>query len=100
MVPPKLRCFSTLMTKKTDKGNEVHTWHHIWELPGNYPLFTVVMVIYHYIERNWRVLVTPNFCIKYRTINKYFPGEPVNLNTHLLINMIQDSKRYITTKKG
>ena len=29
------------------------------ELPGNYPVFTVVMVIYHYVERIWRVLVTP-----------------------------------------
>ena len=32
-----------------------------WELPGNYPVFTVVMVIYHYIERIWRILVTPVF---------------------------------------
>ena len=23
---------------------------HRWELPGNYPVFTVVMVIYHYVE--------------------------------------------------
>ena len=35
--------------------------HHRWELPGNYPVFTVVIVIYHYIERIWRILVTPNF---------------------------------------
>ena len=34
---------------------------HRWELPGNYPDFTVVMVIYHYDERIWRVLVTPNY---------------------------------------
>ena len=32
---------------------------HRWEVPGNYPVFTVVMVIYHYIERIWRILVTP-----------------------------------------
>ena len=32
---------------------------HRWELPGNYPLFTVVMVIYHYVERIRRILVTP-----------------------------------------
>ena len=32
---------------------------HRWELPGNYPVFTVVMVIYHYVERIWRILVTP-----------------------------------------
>ena len=24
---------------------------HIWELLGNYPVFTMVMVIYHYVER-------------------------------------------------
>ena len=34
---------------------------HRWELPGNYPVFTVVMVIYHYVERIWRILVTPIF---------------------------------------
>ena len=33
----------------------------IKELPGNYPVFVVVMIIYHYIERIWRILVTPNF---------------------------------------
>ena len=35
------------------------SWNHIWELPGNYPVFSVVMVIYHYVERIWRILVTP-----------------------------------------
>ena len=34
---------------------------HRWELPGNYPVFTAVMVIYHYVERIWRILVTPIF---------------------------------------
>ena len=34
---------------------------HRWELLGNYPDFTVVMVIFHYVERIWRVLVTPNY---------------------------------------
>ena len=33
---------------------------HRWELLGNYPVFTVVMVIYHYIERIRRIIVTPN----------------------------------------
>ena len=32
-----------------------------WELLGNYPVFTVVMLIYHYVERIWIILVTPNF---------------------------------------
>ena len=35
------------------------TSEHRWELPGNYPVFTVVMVISHYVERIWRILVTP-----------------------------------------
>ena len=34
---------------------------HRWELPGNYPVFTVVMVIYHYVERIWIIPVTPIF---------------------------------------
>ena len=25
--------------------------HHRWELPGNYPVFTVLMVIYRYVEK-------------------------------------------------
>ena len=39
----------------------VSPYTHRWELPGNYPVFTVVMVIYHYVERIWRILVTPIF---------------------------------------
>ena len=39
----------------------VSTLKHRWELPGNYPVFTVVMAIYHYVERIWRILVTPIF---------------------------------------
>ena len=35
------------------------TVKHRWELPGNYPVFTVAMVIYHYVERIWRILITP-----------------------------------------
>ena len=41
--------------------SEVACEEHRWELPGNYPVFTVVMVIYHYVERIWRILVTPIF---------------------------------------
>ena len=37
-----------------------HTRHNRWELLGNYPVFIVVMVIYHYVERIWKILVTPN----------------------------------------
>ena len=35
--------------------------YHRWGLPGNYPIFTVVMISYHYVERIWRIIVTPNF---------------------------------------
>ena len=34
---------------------------HRWELLGNYPVFTVVLVIYHYVEIIWWILVAPNF---------------------------------------
>ena len=43
---------------------------HRWELPGNYPVFTVLMVIYHYVERIWRIIVTPIFYITYNIINR------------------------------
>ena len=47
------------------KQGQLRGWEggqrHRWELPGNYPVFTVVMVIYHYVERIWRILVTPIF---------------------------------------
>ena len=33
---------------------------HSWELPTNYPVFTVLMVMYHYVDILWRILVTPN----------------------------------------
>ena len=40
----------------------------------------MVMVIYHYVERIWRILVTPNFCVTYMITNKYYPGEQVNIH--------------------
>ena len=52
--------------------------HHRWVLPGNYPVFTVVMVIYHYVERIWRILV-----------NIYYSGEPDNIHMQSLINILQ-----------
>ena len=73
---------------------------HRWELLGNYPVFTVAMVIYHYVERIWRIIVTPVFCITYMTINIYYPGEPVNIHIQSLINIIQENNWVITTKKG
>ena len=39
----------------------IHTHKHRWSLTGTYTVFTVVMVIYCYVERIWRILVTPVF---------------------------------------
>ena len=55
--------------------------YHRWELLGNYPVFNMVLVICHYIERIWRILVTPQFFgITFQITKKYYPGEPVNIN--------------------
>ena len=73
---------------------------HRWELPGNYLVFTVVMVIYHYIERIQIILVTQIVCITYRITNKHDPGEPVNIHIQSLISTIWENNRVITTKRG
>ena len=73
---------------------------HRWELPGNYPVLTVVMLIYHYVDRIWRTLVTPNFNITYIIINIEYLGEPFNIHIQSLINILQEYNRVITTKKG
>ena len=44
--------------------NQKLTPQHRWELPGNCPVFTMVMVIFHYVEIIWRTLVTPHFLMK------------------------------------
>ena len=58
---------------------------HRWELPGNYPIFAVLL----YLE-NWMILVTPNFCIKYSIIKIYYPVEPVHIHIISLINIISE----------
>ena len=30
-----------------------------WGFLSNYPVLTMVMVIYHYVERIWIIIVTP-----------------------------------------
>ena len=75
------------------------TVDHRWELTGNYPVFTVVMVVYHNVERIWRILVTPIFNITYMIINIYYLYEPVNIHILSLINTIQENNWVITTKK-
>ena len=39
----------------------ISTCTHRWQLTGNYPVFSVVMVIYHHVERIWIIIITPNF---------------------------------------
>ena len=72
--------------------------YHRWELPGNYPVFSVVMVIYHYVERIWKILVTSVFNITCTIVNRYYPDEPVNIHIQSLINIIQENNWVITTK--
>ena len=73
---------------------------HQWELPGNYPVFIVVMAIYHYVDRIGDFLLPLIFCITYTIIRKHYTGEPVNIHILSLINIFQDNDRVITTKKG
>ena len=49
------------------------------------------MVIYHYIERIWRILVTPNFLYNLYDHEKYYPGELVNIHIQSLMSIIQDN---------
>ena len=35
-------------------------WERRWEFLGTYPVFTMVMVIYHYVERILKIVVTAN----------------------------------------
>ena len=57
------------------------------------------MVIYHYVERIWRILIAPNFLYNIYDHEKK-SGEPVNTYKQSLINMIQDNNWLIITKKG
>ena len=57
----------------------LHDVQHRWELPGKYPILTVVMVICHYVERIWRIIVTPIFLYSIYHHEKYYSGEPVNV---------------------
>ena len=60
----------------------------------------MAMVIYHYIERIWRILVTPTFVYNIYKNEKYYPGGPVNINVKSLIKIIQEKNWVITAKKG
>ena len=82
------------------RPNNYQGRNHRRELPGNHPVFTVVMVIYHYVERTWRILINPNFLYNIYDNEKYYPCEPLNINKQSLINIIQENNWAITTKKG
>ena len=58
----------------------------------------MIMVIYHYVEINLRILVTPDFWYNIYDNEKYNPGEPVNTHIQSLINMIQDKNWVIIIK--
>ena len=57
------------------------------------------MVIYYSVEIIWRIIVTPEFFITYKTMIKHYPGKPVNIHIQLLISIIWDNNKVITTKK-
>ena len=61
-------------------GNSNYWFHnHIWELTGNYPIFSVVMVIYDYIARIGAFSLPPIFfCIIYKIKKTYYPGEELH----------------------
>ena len=46
--------------KRTRFCNSFRQW---WVLPRNCPVFTMVMVIYCYVQRIWKLLLPPIFCI-------------------------------------
>ena len=61
---------------------------HIWELPGNCTVLTMVMVICHYIERIWRIPAIPIFLYNIYDNKKYYPGDPGNILIQSIINII------------
>ena len=69
-----------------------------WELPGNYPVFTMEIVISNYVDRIWRVVVAPNVCITYTIMSKYYPRETIYIHIQSLINIMKDNNWVITTK--
>ena len=69
-----------------------------WWLMCNYPVFTVVMEIYRYIERIKLFSLTPFFRITW-SWNNIVQVNQSNTYTIIII-IIQDNNWVITTKKG
>ena len=73
---------------------------HRLELPGNYPISDVVMLIYHHVEIIGEFSLPPIFRITYTIIENYYPGEPINIHIRSLINIILEKNWVLSTKKG
>ena len=71
---------------------------HRRKLPDNCSVFTVVMVIYYYIDIIGEFLLPPFFSYNIYDHQKYYSGEPVSIHIQSLINIIQDNNLLITTK--
>ena len=41
----------------------------------------------------------PIYCMEYTVMNKYYPGEPVNIYINSWINIIQENNSVINAKK-
>ena len=60
----------------------------------------MLRVIYHYVERIGELSLPPIFLYSIYDNEKYDPGKPFNIHIQLLIIIIQEKNRLITTKKG
>ena len=62
----------------------ISTIHHRWDLPGDYPISSMVMLIYHYVEIIEELLLLLIVCITHTIMKQYYPVKPVNIyiNNH------------------
>ena len=60
----------------------------------------MVMLIYHYVDIIGEFLLPLFFSYNMYDHQKYYPGEPVNINIQSLINTIQEDNWAIINKKG
>ena len=61
--------------------------HHRWKLPGNYPVFFVLMLIYHYVERVGEFFLLLIFLYNIYDNEIYYPGETVNIHVERVITI-------------
>ena len=69
---------------------------HKWGLLGKYPIFTVVMEIYRYVEIIGEFSLLPIFLYNIYDHEKYYPGKPVNIHIKSLINIMQEKNWVVT----